>query len=98
MAAHVLTDAQVQDALQQLHGWSLKEGKLNCDLQFADFTRAFAFMTEVALHAEKMNHHPDWTNVYNRVSIALMSHDAGGISERDLKLARVIQEAAARYR
>ncbi len=60
---------------------------------FPDFVRAFAFMTQVALEAEKRNHHPDWSNVYNRVTIALTTHDAGGLTERDFALARAIDAA-----
>lgn len=98
MPAHALSEAEVQGELEDLSGWSLKDGKLVRELKFPDFVQAFAFMSEVALHAEKMDHHPDWTNVYNRVSIELMSHDVGGISERDLTLAKVINEIAARRR
>lgn len=63
------------------------------DFVFADFVQAFAFMTRVALEAEKRNHHPDWANVYNRVTIALTTHDAGGLTERDFDLARAIDAA-----
>jgi 4a-hydroxytetrahydrobiopterin dehydratase len=65
-------------------------------LKFASFAEAFGFMAEVALVAEKMDHHPEWSNVYNRVEIVLASHDAGGVTERDVKLAEAIDRAAAR--
>ena len=60
---------------------------------FGDFMQAFSFMTKVALHAEKMNHHPEWFNVYNRVTIDLMTHDAGGITSNDVELAKFIESA-----
>lgn len=79
------------------HAWGLDAGKLKIALKFPDFARAFAFMTEVALHAEKRDHHPEWFNVYNRVEIALSTHDAGGLTERDLELARCIARAYPHY-
>lgn len=71
-------------------GWTLAEdGKsISRSFRFADFSEAFAFMTAVALAAEKMDHHPEWTNVYNRVDVILSSHDIGGLSTRDVKLAK----------
>ncbi len=71
-------------------GWTLAEdGKsISRSFRFADFSQAFAFMTAVALSAEKMDHHPDWTNAYNRVDVTLSSHDIGGLSARDVKLAK----------
>lgn len=72
--------------------WREEQGKLCLDLKFPDFNRAFAFMTAVALYAEKKDHHPEWFNVYNQVRIALSSHDAGGITEKDLALARHINQ------
>jgi 4a-hydroxytetrahydrobiopterin dehydratase len=81
------------EKLTNLPGWALGEdGKsLRRDFTFKTFSEAFAFMTRVALAAEKMDHHPDWSNSYNKVTITLSSHDAGGVTERDLKLAAVIQ-------
>lgn len=76
---------------QELPRWSIKNGKLHRELTFADFTEAFSFMTKVALHAEKMNHHPEWFNVYNRITIELMTHDAGGITSNDVELAKFIE-------
>jgi len=71
-------------------GWTMAaDGKsISRAFKFADFAEAFAFMTAVALAAEKMDHHPDWTNVYNRVEVTLSSHDIGGLSPRDVKLAK----------
>ncbi len=78
----------IQQRLQtQISDWSLRDGKLYRHIQFPDFATAFGFMTQIALIAEKMDHHPEWLNVYNRVEIWLSSHDAGGISERDFALA-----------
>lgn len=73
--------------------WAITNDRLCKTFTFLDFTAAFAFMTRVALIAEKMDHHPDWTNVYNRVEIRLNTHDAGGkVTERDFELAKKIEE------
>ncbi|THH36442.1 4a-hydroxytetrahydrobiopterin dehydratase [Neolewinella litorea] len=78
--------------------WKEKDNALHRDFTFADFRQAFAFMTEVAFAAEKMDHHPDWSNVYNRVSIKLNTHDAGNtVTDRDRKLAERIDGIFARY-
>ncbi|CAN5499327.1 4a-hydroxytetrahydrobiopterin dehydratase [soil metagenome] len=71
-------------------GWALAEGSLHRDLEFADFTEAFAFMTRVAAEAERLDHHPDWSNSWNTVSIDLASHDVGGLTDRDRQLAEAI--------
>ncbi len=77
-------------------GWNLEEGgkALVRSYRFKNFSEAFAFLTRVALHAEKIDHHPEFTNSWNRVDLRLTSHDAGGVTERDLKLAEVISELA----
>jgi 4a-hydroxytetrahydrobiopterin dehydratase len=92
MAIPRLTDAERDAALAELPGWTLREDglALSRDFKFADFSEAFAFMTRVALHAEKADHHPEWSNVYNRVHVTLTTHDAGGLSQRDVKMARAI--------
>jgi 4a-hydroxytetrahydrobiopterin dehydratase len=87
MMAPKLTDAQVQERLEQIPGWELASGKLRRTFKFEDFKRAFGFMTQVALVAEARDHHPDWSNVYNRVVIELSTHDAGGITDKDFALA-----------
>ncbi|WP_373078063.1 4a-hydroxytetrahydrobiopterin dehydratase [Zhongshania sp.] len=87
-----LTDQEVNDALTVLKGWALKDGKLCIELEFENFISAFAFMTRVALRAEKIDHHPEWSNVYKKVSIALTTHDAGGLSAKDLALANAIMQ------
>lgn len=75
-------------------GWEVVDGKLHREFRFADFSEAFAFMARVALAAEAANHHPDWSNSWNRVVIDLVSHDAGGITDRDRQLAAVINDLA----
>ncbi len=96
MAREVLLDPkQIEEALRALPGWSLVEGKLHRELRFANFSEAFGFMTRVALAAESRDHHPDWSNVWNRVVIDLVTHDAGGITGKDVALAQLISELAA---
>jgi 4a-hydroxytetrahydrobiopterin dehydratase len=74
--------------------WHLDNGKLRKAFAFADFARAFGFMTQIAIQAEALGHHPEWSNVYNRVSIALTTHDAGGVTDKDFALAQKIEAAA----
>ncbi|KIL97339.1 Pterin-4-alpha-carbinolamine dehydratase [Paramagnetospirillum magnetotacticum MS-1] len=85
-------------ALATLDGWTEAEGRdaIARSLRFADFAQAFAFMTQVALAAEKMNHHPEWFNVWNRIDVTLSTHDAGGVTQKDIDLARAINGAASR--
>jgi len=90
MAIQPLNQAQVADLITQLPNWSLVNGKLHRELHFADFNEAFGFMCRVALIAETMGHHPEWFNVWNTVVIDLTTHDAGGLSTRDLELAQRI--------
>ncbi len=89
-----LTDEEVRQALARAPNWALRDGKLHRDFKFADFSQAFAFMTRVALAAEKANHHPDWSNSWNMVSIDLSSHDVKGLSRRDFDLAAAIDTLA----
>ncbi len=86
-----LSDEEIRADLARLPAWEHREGRLRRELRFRDFVEAFGFMSRVALLAERANHHPDWSNVYNRVVIELSTHDAGGITERDLVLAREIE-------
>ena len=92
MSIAELTDEQRGAALGELPEWSLvREGKaIERRFSFADFNEAFGFMTRVALLADKADHHPEWSNVYSRVEIILTTHDAGGLSARDVALARAI--------
>lgn len=85
-----LTAVELGAHMAQLAGWSLENGKLHKKFQFADFVTAFGFITKVAIVAEKMDHHPELYNVYNRVTIDLTTHDAGGISIKDIELAKKI--------
>jgi 4a-hydroxytetrahydrobiopterin dehydratase len=89
-----LSDEQIKNELKSLNGWTIQNGKLHKEFAFSDFVKAFSFMTKIALHAEKMNHHPEWFNVYNRITIDLMTHDAGGITTNDVELARFIESAS----
>lgn len=94
--AQKLDAAQRKAALDVLAGWKMVEGRdaITRTLKFADFSEAFGFMTRVALAAEKLDHHPEWSNVWNRVEITLSTHDAGGLTDRDLKLAKIIDTLA----
>jgi len=85
-----LSDDQIQTTLNDLDGWSVVNGKLHKEFEFSDFNEAFGFMTRASMHIEKMNHHPEWFNVYNKLVIDLMTHDAGGITENDINLANIL--------
>ena len=91
MRPQKLTDSQVQDELKNLPGWILQDGKLHKEFVFKDFAEAFGFMTRAALYAEKMDHHPEWFNVYNKLRVDLMTHDAGGITTNDVALAKALE-------
>lgn len=92
-----LTLSEQNDALGSLSAWRIDDDRrtLRRSVQFASFAEAFGFMAEVALVAERLDHHPDWRNVYNRVEIALSTHDADGLTTLDLQLAAVIDRAVA---
>jgi len=89
-----LEDAEIRVRLDKLPGWSLEGGRLHRSFRFADFNAAFGFMTRVALIAETMSHHPDWRNVYSRVDVYLITHDAGGLTDLDFELAGCMDEVA----
>lgn len=91
-----LTEAERASLLPGLAGWSPVEGRdaITKTFRFADFAEAFGFMARVALIAEKMDHHPEWSNVYNRVEVTLTTHDADGLTMRDVDLARAMDAAA----
>ena len=92
MALTELTDDARRSAMESLSDWTLSDdGKsIERKLEFEDFNQAFGFMTRVALHADKVEHHPEWFNVYNKVEITLSTHDVGGLSARDLEMAKFI--------
>jgi 4a-hydroxytetrahydrobiopterin dehydratase len=90
MPITALPHDEITHRLQQVPAWQLSDGRLHRAFRFADFTEAFGFMASVALLAERADHHPEWSNVYNRVDIFLTTHDAGGLSERDFALAQAI--------
>jgi len=94
--AEKLGAAERARALEGLSGWSEVQGRdaITKSFKFADFNQAWGFMTRVALAAEKADHHPEWFNVYNKVDITLSTHDAGGVSDKDVALAKVIDSAA----
>lgn len=86
--------SELKEALAGLPGWSVVNGKLHKEYKFADFIHAFGFMATAALAIEKMGHHPEWFNVYNRVTVDLMTHDAQGITSRDADLAKLLDATA----
>lgn len=94
--AKKLDSAAVAKQLEEREGWSLAEGReaIRKRFIFADFNAAFGFMTRCALHAEQMNHHPEWSNVYRTVDVTLSTHDAGGLTSLDFKLARAMDDVA----
>lgn len=89
-----IADAELGSALRSLPGWSVAGGKLHREYKFADFVAAFGFMATAALRIEAMGHHPEWSNVYNRVTVDLVTHDAQGITAKDLELAAKLEEIA----
>jgi len=91
-----LTGPARDTALKSLTGWKAVEGRdaIAKTFQFADFNRAFAFMTRAALLAEKMDHHPEWFNVYNKVEVTLSTHDAGGVTRKDVEMAKAMDAYA----
>ncbi len=100
MTDKVLNISELQQALDDLNHdataeWTLVGGRLCRTFDFPDFVAAFGFMTRVAIHAEKMNHHPDWSNVYSTVNVSLMTHEAGGVTGLDFSLAKKMERLAA---
>ncbi len=88
--------AELKDALANLPGWRVVDKKLHKEYNFVDFVHAFGFMGMAALGIEKMNHHPEWFNVYNRVTVDLATHDAKGITSKDVDLAKLLDATAAK--
>ena len=92
MRATKLNEQQIATEMKKLKGWTLEKGKLHRVFEFRDFSQAFGFMSRVALAAEGMGHHPDWSNAWNKVTIDLTTHSAGGLTENDFGLAGKIQK------
>lgn len=95
-APRKLSEEELRFALESLGQWKLEAGKLHRTWQFADFAEAWGFMCEVALIVQQMDHHPEWSNVYHTVTVDLVTHDAGGITARDVELARRMEERSGR--
>jgi len=89
-----MTDEEISAAVAKLAHWSVQNGKLHREYKFADFPHAVGFMAIAAPGIEKMNHHPEWSNVYNRVVVDLSTHDAGGITQKDFELAALLESIA----
>lgn len=96
MKTHQATEAEIGKALKTLPGWAVVNSKLHKQYSFPDFVHAFGFMATCAIAIESMNHHPEWLNVYNRVTVDLTTHDAGGISDLDFKLAALLDSIAGK--
>ena len=84
----------INEKLESLPGWSVVNEKLHKEFQFDSFNQAFGFMTRAAMEIEKMNHHPEWFNVYNRITVDLTTHDVGGITKNDVNMARILNSLA----
>ncbi|MEX2192517.1 MAG: 4a-hydroxytetrahydrobiopterin dehydratase [Nitrosarchaeum sp.] len=85
-----LSSESIDYELKNLKGWTIVNNKIHKEFQFDDFNQAFGFMTRAAMHIEKMNHHPEWFNVYNKIIVDLTTHDAGGITQNDINLAKIL--------
>jgi 4a-hydroxytetrahydrobiopterin dehydratase len=85
-----LSSESIDFELKSLKGWTVVNNKMHKEFEFDDFNQAFGFMTRAAMHIEKMNHHPEWFNVYNRIVVDLTTHDAGGITQNDITLAKIL--------
>jgi 4a-hydroxytetrahydrobiopterin dehydratase len=92
-----LSEEEIQSRLSDLDNWDVVDGKLYKEYKFKDFRQAFEFMTKLSVTINKLDHHPDWSNTYNRVFISLVTHSAGGITELDFKLAKVAEQLAKQY-
>lgn len=86
-----LTEKEIEEKLTHMDGWSYSEDALHTSFEFENFKEAFTLMTRIAFEAEAQNHHPDWSNVFNQLEITLSTHDAGGVTEKDFKLAQAIE-------
>ena len=91
-----LTNFEIESSLTQLPGWTVVAGKLHREYRFGNFDKAFGFMKTAAAAIEKMDHHPEWFNAYDHVVVDLTTHDAGGISQKDVDLAKRLEEIASK--
>lgn len=87
-----LTELQIRAQLKDLNSWDYQDGSLVTSFEFKDFKDAFSVMTRIAFEAERLNHHPNWFNVYNQLDISLSTHDADGVTEKDFEMAKIIDE------
>jgi 4a-hydroxytetrahydrobiopterin dehydratase len=94
MARRKLTDEELADALQRMSGWEVKEGKLHKEFKFGSFAEAMGWMVSAGIHADKLDHHPEWANVYSRVTVDLVTHDLDAISTLDVALAEKMDALA----
>jgi len=85
-----LSSESIDSELKNLKGWTVVNNKIHKEFQFDDFNQAFGFMTRAAMNIEKMNHHPEWFNVYNKIIVDLTTHDAGGVTQNDIDLAKIL--------
>jgi 4a-hydroxytetrahydrobiopterin dehydratase len=90
MGVTKIPQEEIEKELKGMPGWTIVKGKLHKEFQFDDFNQTFGFMTRAAMYIEKINHHPEWFNVYNKLIVDLTTHDAGGITENDIKLAKTL--------
>ncbi|MDC8004120.1 4a-hydroxytetrahydrobiopterin dehydratase [Aureisphaera galaxeae] len=88
----LLTELQIRSKLQEIEGWLYEDNALHTTFEFDNFKEAFSAMTRIAFEAERLNHHPDWSNVYNKLQISLSTHDAGGVTDNDFELAQIIND------
>lgn len=89
MPTHLFTENEI---MEQVSGWKFRDNGIELEIKFTDFIKAFSFMTSIALMAEKADHHPEWSNVYNKVKIRWSTHSAGGVTVKDIKMAKAINE------
>jgi len=96
MPSQKLTQSEINEHLLKLPGWKVQDGKLHREYKFPDFSLAIGFMMAAAVVIEKKNHHPEWFNVYNKVTVDLTTHDSGGITSKDIDLAAVLEQISVR--
>lgn len=87
-----LSEKEIGEKLKEFEGWEFVDGALHTIFEFEDFKEAFSAMTRIAFEAEKMNHHPEWTNIYNTIEFYLTTHDADGVTDKDFELAKLIDD------